>query len=148
MKACLSLLYMIRVNRYLHTTYFSSSPNLFFLNRKRLLSNESHLGTGMPKISITFHFAELSFKFFEVERPPPCAARQNNLLQVICKNCKSYDMTILGNSLHFWFIARKREKLWISCEKARKMRENFLPHFVVKLPLTPKISIFFLVFVQ
>ena len=52
-----------------------------------MLSNESHLGTGMPKISITFHFAELSWKFFEVvaERPPPLlqpsylgsSARQN-----------------------------------------------------------------------
>ena len=32
---------------------------------------------------------------------------------------------ILGNSLHFWFIARKQEKLWISYEKARKLFAPF-----------------------
>ena len=36
---------------------------------------------------------------------------------------------ILGNSLHFWFLAKKREIFWIYREKARKMRENSKGHF-------------------
>ena len=36
---------------------------------------------------------------------------------------------ILGNSLHFWFLAKKQEIFWIYHEKARKMRENLKEHF-------------------
>ena len=45
-------------------------------------------------------------------------------------------LIILGNSLHFWLLAKKREKLQISCKKARKLREN--SRMIFPLLLTTK----------
>ena len=83
-----------------------------------ILPTTKHLGPSLPNAFTT------KFHSFATFTPFLC---QIHYLDIY----KYKYVPILGNSLRFGFIAKKREIFQISCEKARKIQSDLLPLLAV-----------------